>query len=102
MSKNEFNTGLFNCCADMKICCKGTFCMCCLSGQNMSSVMNEDPRCLYYVCCPSPFWTRKLIRTKYNIEPNDCVDCVSFAFCFPCGICQDAREISIRNSQVTV
>lgn len=47
-------------------------------------------------CCPSGFWTRRLIRIKYNIEPDEKGDCVKFCFCQPCAVCQDAREIKMR------
>lgn len=48
------------------------------------------------VCMPNPFWTRRLIRIKYNIEPDESADCMMFLCCAPCSVCQDARELKAR------
>lgn len=48
------------------------------------------------MCCPSPFWTRKMMRRRYGLENNDTGDCMMFCLCLPCSVCQDARELKVR------
>ncbi|EAY06609.1 hypothetical protein TVAG_056030 [Trichomonas vaginalis G3] len=93
---NDYNTTLLNCFADSSVCVLGCFCPCILSGKNMARMLNEDYRPVYGLCCPSPFWTRRLLRIRYNFEPDEGHDCLIFTFCLPCGICQDARELNFR------
>jgi Cys-rich protein (TIGR01571 family) len=64
--------------------------------------VNEDSRCLYTICMPSPFWTRRLIRMKYEFPAQDCRDCFCICCCAPCNICQDARELKARGDAYNV
>lgn len=41
---------------------------------------------------------RRSIKRKYGIHPDDgcCKDCLITAFCSPCALCQEQRELRIR------
>ena len=72
--------------------------------------VNEEYRCVRMFtiltpdgfCCPNPFWTRRMIRIRYNIEPDEKHDCICFTFCAPCNICQDTRELKARGDYPTL
>lgn len=40
---------------------------------------------------------RKALRERYGLE-EDCNDCLAAAFCGPCAVCQEARELENRSS----
>ena len=46
MSNGQYSTSLMECTANTDMCCYGCFCPCCLSGKNMTKLMNEDYRCV--------------------------------------------------------
>jgi hypothetical protein len=40
---------------------------------------------------------RQALRQRYGLV-EDCNDCAATAFCGPCAICQDARELKFRSA----
>ncbi|XP_078070646.1 placenta-specific gene 8 protein-like [Mustelus asterias] len=88
--KRDWDTGLCNCCADVGICCCGTFCTLCL-GCQIAGSMNEC--CL----CGTSMAMRTLVRTKYRITGSLCGDWWTTMLCLPCSLCQIKREINHHN-----
>eukprot|EP01025_Chloroclados_australasicus_P061022 TRINITY_DN7927_c0_g1_i1.p2 TRINITY_DN7927_c0_g1~~TRINITY_DN7927_c0_g1_i1.p2 ORF type:complete len:126 (-),score=4.54 TRINITY_DN7927_c0_g1_i1:232-609(-) len=105
---NNFSSGLFDCCMDIPICCL----VCngngpCVLGDNHSRVTGEGgcgPCCCYaclgmiMLCAIQGGKVRKTVRDKYGIA-EDTGDCCLHCFCGPCAICQEAREIKMRQKQ---
>ena len=58
--------------------------------------------CLYaalascYLCWIPHLLDRKTLRKKYNLKEEPCSDCPTTAFCGPCALCQEAREMKFR------
>ncbi|XP_005857444.1 PREDICTED: placenta-specific gene 8 protein [Myotis brandtii] len=86
---SDWQTGTFDCCADIGICLCGTFFPLCLSCQ-IASDMNEC--CL----CGASVAMRTLYRTRYGIPGSICNDSLML-MCFPqCTLCQLKRDIEKR------
>ncbi len=50
-----------------------------------------------YLCWLPHLFERQALREKYNLIQNpSCGDCLTTAFCGPCAICQEARELKSR------
>jgi hypothetical protein len=51
-------------------------------------------------CCAMPnleYFTRQQIRARFSMDYQVAMDCLCF-LCFPtCLVCQDAREIKLRD-----
>jgi Cys-rich protein (TIGR01571 family) len=101
-----WKTGLCDCCSDCGICLLGCFALPCLYGRNNSKLDGSNCfcSCLSYVLCCGPIQHccfRSKIRNLYGIKGSSCNDiCATFICCF-CAVCQEAREITIRNTSPT-
>ncbi|XP_008299051.1 placenta-specific gene 8 protein [Stegastes partitus] len=88
----DFQSGMFQCHHDIKICLLGSFCVSCL-GCIIASDMDEC--CL----CGMDMAIRSVYRTRYNIKGSMCNDCVAMSCCRPCTLCQLKRDIDLRKQQ---
>ncbi|XP_053545958.1 cornifelin homolog A-like [Bombina bombina] len=92
-SKSTWGTEVTECCDDMGICLCGTFVPCILACR-VAADFGE--------CCCLPFIgggvlaMRTGIRERYRIPGTICDDCICLTFCYPCAICQMARELDMR------
>ena len=97
-----WRSGLFDCLEDLDVCCYGTFCLCCLLGDNgvlVQRTWNEDCCCSAMCPCCVTMAHREYIQTYHNLE-DDCGDaCMVSYFCFPCAACQHGRELNHRQSE---
>ncbi|XP_071189755.1 cornifelin homolog A-like [Salvelinus alpinus] len=95
-----WSSSICDCCDDMKICCFGFWCPCCLRCQ-MSTDFGEC-FCLplldiFVNCIPAvSLALRSTMRERYRIQGTICNDCLLVAFCTPCAWCQMARELKLR------
>ncbi|KXZ50923.1 hypothetical protein GPECTOR_14g17 [Gonium pectorale] len=53
--------------------------------------------CLLGCSCFVHTGARGWIRSKYGIPGTCCGDCMITTFCIPCALCQEHRELVIRN-----
>ncbi|XP_010178853.1 PREDICTED: placenta-specific gene 8 protein-like [Mesitornis unicolor] len=89
VSRNHWQTGLTDCCADCGVCWCGMLCfpfLACQVAQDM------DECCL----CGTSVAMRTLYRTRYNIPGSICSDFCATAFCLVCSVCQMKRDIKRR------
>eukprot|EP00163_Fabomonas_tropica_P027034 TRINITY_DN5114_c2_g3_i2.p1 TRINITY_DN5114_c2_g3~~TRINITY_DN5114_c2_g3_i2.p1 ORF type:complete len:143 (-),score=34.54 TRINITY_DN5114_c2_g3_i2:510-938(-) len=108
----EWNSGLFGCFNDPKICIIGMCCPCVLHGLNASQVVDTHPIgpeainkapisigvcCVAYSCCGCCVHcvTRGKLREKFGLAPS-CPDLIAAWCCGPCALCQDGRELKAR------
>jgi hypothetical protein len=95
-----YQTGLFECFADMGVCMNVLICGFCgiPSGRNWAGASREECTCCHCLCQPHLVWTRADI-SKIRGE-KDCqylkdyfiYYCCTFCCC-PCAVCQDGREL---------
>ncbi|UJR19102.1 hypothetical protein I4U23_022233 [Adineta vaga] len=101
-----WNTSLFGCFDDIPLCCCGYWCSPCLFGINVEKI--DGSSCvgcglaygvssLFALCWIPHMFKRKVLRDKYNLKAEPCHDCLVSAFCAPCSLCQEAREIKSRS-----
>lgn len=110
--RQPFQTGLFSCFSDIKLCLCASFCAPCLF--NRTSAILESPGsaaaqsewfggpcAIYYAlaactgCCQVFYQgsRRGKIREKYNIEGDDADDYCLSCFCTGCALAQEDVEI---------
>ncbi|XP_073156833.1 protein PLANT CADMIUM RESISTANCE 2-like [Henckelia pumila] len=105
--ESKWNTGLFGCHGDMKICCKTFFCPC-ITASEIVEIITEGTTstrealvilglfsmtyCMWAYTC----FNRTIIRTRFNIKGSPCNDCLAHGFCLPCALCQEYRELDHR------
>ncbi len=101
-----FLESLFGCFDDINTCLCGFFCLPCLFGQNVEKIDGSNcvGCCLaywclggYYLCWIPHLMKRKVLRQKYLLKEEPCNDCLTTAFCGPCAVCQEARELNARS-----
>eukprot|EP00699_Malawimonas_sp_californiana_P001232 EC715165.1.p2 GENE.EC715165.1~~EC715165.1.p2 ORF type:complete len:111 (+),score=28.23 EC715165.1:1-333(+) len=100
----DFTYGLCGCLGDCSVCCITWFCPWYMIAKNKAMVDNRDCT-ICDCCCAMPnleYFTRQQIRARFNIPYSVCADCLSLCICTACVICQDAREIKLRNSVAAV
>ena len=90
---SDWPSGLFGCCSDIGICCRGMSCIKCLQADNWARVNDRDCSCWDFFCGVSEFLTRSILRTKLRMEQAHCSDCLVLSCCYPLALCQDARNI---------
>jgi len=117
IGKREWTFGLCQCCDTCGTCLFAWCCPCFSFGQNMSrfkflqtqgrphptggEMFNSDC-CVYcallYVGCPCfvGMGGRTDIRTRYQIDGGGCTDCLCHAYCVPCALTQESREIELE------
>ena len=52
--------------------------------------------------CIAGMVRRSGIRHRYHIDGNRFADCLSHAFCMPCALTQESREIALEESNLAV
>ncbi|XP_058922986.1 placenta-specific gene 8 protein-like [Kogia breviceps] len=88
---SDWQTGMFDCFDDLRICLCGTFCPLCLSCE-IASDMNEC--CL----CGASVAMRTMYRTRYGIPGSICNDFLCLAYFPLCILCQLKRDIEKRKA----
>ncbi|CAG5136513.1 unnamed protein product [Candidula unifasciata] len=95
--RRSWSTGMCDCCKDMNICCCGTFCYCCMACQ-IATQLGES----FCVPCFVPGWQtvlRTKMRLQHAISGSVMDDCLATTFCFPCTLCQLARELKLYTTR---
>ncbi|CAF1097836.1 unnamed protein product [Adineta steineri] len=96
---------LFGCFDDIGICFWGFCCPASSFGRNAEKIDGSScvGCCAAYcvlahcsLCWVPHFMKRKVLRQKYLLKEEPCHDCLVTAFCGPCAICQEARELKSR------
>ncbi|XP_028260204.1 cornifelin-like [Parambassis ranga] len=106
----DWNTGLFDCCADASSCCYGFWCCPCLACTVAGSF--GENRCLPLcdICSPAvlsslgiPLFVppaglslRTGMRHRYGIKGSHCKDIATSCVCVWCSWCQMHRELKYR------
>lgn len=104
-----WSTGLFDCCADVPMCCFTIFFPCFAFGRNAEVLDGEKNSCwtaaavwwalqhtIALGCLYSSSYRGRL-RAKYNIPEGPVPDSVIHCLCWPCAFCQEHREIHYRS-----
>ncbi|XP_024383754.1 protein PLANT CADMIUM RESISTANCE 7 isoform X1 [Physcomitrium patens] len=104
-----WSTGLFDCCADMPMCCFTMFFPCLAFGWNAQALDESKNSCwtaatAWWVlqhtialgCLYSASYRGKL-RSKYNIPEGPFSDSLIHCLCWPCAFCQEYRELHYRS-----
>eukprot|EP00698_Gefionella_okellyi_P007521 TRINITY_DN1844_c0_g1_i2.p1 TRINITY_DN1844_c0_g1~~TRINITY_DN1844_c0_g1_i2.p1 ORF type:complete len:110 (+),score=14.13 TRINITY_DN1844_c0_g1_i2:371-700(+) len=94
-----FTVSLLGCCGDCNSCLMTCLCPCMQVAKNKAMVDNRECTICDY-CCAAPnleYFTRQQIRARFNLEFSTCADCLAMIYCGACVICQDSREIKLRN-----
>ncbi|CAF1500650.1 unnamed protein product [Rotaria magnacalcarata] len=102
-----WNTGLFDCLDDKEICLMGLFCPCVLFHSNVrrtpSVITYRCPGLQYALshilcsCASNEHFQRSNLTFAYSI-PTTCNSWPVSIFCTPCALCQEARELNIREA----
>ncbi|KAH0615809.1 hypothetical protein JD844_026344 [Phrynosoma platyrhinos] len=87
--RNQWQTGLCDCCTDCGVFCCGLFCYPCL-GCQVAGDMNE------FCLCGTSVAMRAVYRTKYGIPGSLCDDFCNVLCCPVCSLCQIKRDINRR------
>jgi Cys-rich protein (TIGR01571 family) len=125
--KKRWSTGLYQCCADPKVCCEACACPCVTFGKIAAALPpgsaplagDESAACFAYWGLTAASGendgigaaatvaesylvagTRAALRRLYGIptEPGCCQsDCFIAVCCARCALCQEMREINIRS-----
>jgi Cys-rich protein (TIGR01571 family) len=104
-----WSTGLFDCCADVPMCCFTIFFPCFAFGRNAEALDGGKNSCwtaaavwwalqhtIALGCLYSSSFRGRL-RAKYNIPEGPVPDSVVHCLCWPCAFCQEHREIHYRS-----
>ncbi|KAF4015197.1 hypothetical protein G4228_006575 [Cervus hanglu yarkandensis] len=93
----DWSTGLFSVCRDKRICFCGLFCPLCLE----CDIARHYGECFCWPLLPgSTFALRIGTRERHKIQGTLCEDWLAVYCCWPCSICQVARELKVRTSQL--
>uniref|UniRef100_A0A8C2W2K3 PLAC8 like 1 n=1 Tax=Chinchilla lanigera TaxID=34839 RepID=A0A8C2W2K3_CHILA len=93
----DWSTGLFSVCRDRRICFCGLFCPMCLE----CDIARYYGECLCWPLLPgSTFAMRIGTRERYKIQGTLCEDWLAVHCCWPFSVCQVARELKMRTSQL--
>ena len=94
---SEFHSSIFGCFEDMSSCLCGICFPCFLQCKNWAEAREEGCG-LPHICCPvCEYWTRQQLRDRNGMNQDCFNDVLCLCFCYPCVICQDAREASYLN-----
>ncbi|XP_043936718.1 cornifelin homolog B-like isoform X2 [Protopterus annectens] len=94
----SWKSNLFNCLDDMHLCLFGAFCECCLASR--LAMLYGDCFCL--PCLPGAMCAlRSAMRERFQIPGTVCNDYCTVLCCFPCSLCQMARELQEREWNAT-
>ncbi|GMH37696.1 hypothetical protein BSKO_05569 [Bryopsis sp. KO-2023] len=105
-----WSTGIWDCCNDGRACVKTFFWPCATYANNVSSLQEEQEfgsNCVIYCgmavigCTCLAYKQRFFLRQKYGLPEEPCTDCCTHFWCHHLALCQEAREIKIRNALVS-
>ncbi|XP_021909970.1 protein PLANT CADMIUM RESISTANCE 2-like [Carica papaya] len=108
VTQQEWSTGFCDCCSDVPNCCLTCWCPCVTFGRIAEIVDRGSTSCgasgaLYVILsaltgcgCLYSYCYRTKMREQYNIEGNDCQDCLAHFFCELCALTQQYRELQNR------
>jgi len=96
---NSWDTGICDCCDDVKVCCTSWFCHICNVAYQRSATEDRECTCgdcMFVWCYPhgAMVATRGAIRAKYQIEGSCCGDWCTLTFCTVCAIAQQTRQLT--------
>ncbi|KAI3945615.1 hypothetical protein MKW92_032096 [Papaver armeniacum] len=109
-----WSTGLCGCFDDCSNCCLTCWCPCITFGQTSEILDRGSSACgvngalytlitaLTYCCCIYSCTYRVKFRKTYNLEGNNCTDCLIHCFCEPCALCQEYRELKNKGFDVSL
>ncbi|KAF5839460.1 PLAC8 family-domain-containing protein [Dunaliella salina] len=105
----QWRTGIAGCFEDCFICGVGSCLTGFLYGENYRKIYGYGFTCaclMYtimpcFACCFANT-TRAELRKKYNLVEEPCGDCCIHFFCSPCAVCQEARELRIRERWISM
>ncbi|XP_053286768.1 cornifelin homolog A-like [Pleuronectes platessa] len=112
----QWNSDLFDCCVDPKVCCNGFWCCCC-NACSVSEQFGQHPclpmcdictpactECFGLPCCipPAGLSLRVAIRYKYGIKGTLFKDIMVSSVCMWCSWCQMRRELKYRQTDPSV
>jgi len=99
-----WETALFDCFSDPRVCCVSLFCAPCQGAFQKSSL--EDRDCavtdllMFIFCAPCCFiQTRIAIRDKYGFQGSIVGDICSFLLCGPCAVAQQTRQLRLKGKK---
>ncbi|KAF6281192.1 PLAC8 like 1 [Rhinolophus ferrumequinum] len=93
----DWSTGLFSVCRDRRICFCGLCCPMCLE----CDIARHYGECFCWPLLPgSTSALRVGTRERHKIRGTLCEDWLAVHCCWPCSICQVARELKMRTSQL--
>jgi len=93
-------------CSDLAVCWQSTFCW----GKQRTTIaldlgkkaFNRQGRCVKcpIVCCVTLCFQRGQVRRKYDIDGNNCMDCILSFWCYCCVLNQIVRHLPEEKYQV--
>lgn len=106
----KWTSGLCGCCYDVHTCCWTLWCPCVQIGRNTELITDGETdcvtsACLWYslqlltagACGWLPLWrVRATLRRRYALPGSACHDALATFCCWPCSVCQEARELKNR------
>ncbi|XP_074147820.1 PLAC8-like protein 1 [Sminthopsis crassicaudata] len=93
----DWSTSLFNVCSDKKICFCGLFCTMCLE----CNIARHYGECLCWPLLPnSTLALRVGTRERHKIRGTLCEDWLVVHCCWPLSVCQMARELKRKTTQM--
>lgn len=103
----SWSTGLFA--FDWSSCLPSLCCPWFQSALNQAEVHDRDGSvadvCMnahHYSLVSNTYHTRQAIRHKFEIPEEPVKDCLTAAFCLPCAMAQNTRELDVRRSRDAV
>jgi len=97
ISMSEFHSSIFGCFEDISSCLCGICFPCLLQCKNWAEAREESCG-LPHICCPvCEYWTRQHLRDRNGMNQDCFTDVLCLCICYPCVVCQDAREAAYLN-----
>ncbi|XP_042753579.1 cell number regulator 10 [Lactuca sativa] len=109
----QWSSGLCNCCSDAPLCCITCWCPCITFGRIAEAVDDGKTSCIasggihalltYMTGCG---WIYSLayrykIREQYMLGSSPFQDCLAHFCCERCALCQEYRELQLRDSTLS-
>jgi len=99
-----WDTGLFDCFSDCKVCLVSWLCATCQVSYQKAAVEEHEcgcgdwiPVCFCPLCCVVS--VRGKIREKYSIDGSCCGDLCTIMFCGICSISQQTRQLDMKGAK---
>ena len=104
----EWDTGLFQCCADPRVVADTMCCAPCSVGRQWSAVRGSGDELNFPVCCAAAVLApcmaaftcllRLKVVEKYHLDEPTAITIASGICCAGCSACQTYRELNHRNT----